>query len=405
MVIAANADVVEDPNLIYVGEQFDFPSIGTPPPPPPPEPPPEAAPAQPAAATVPVVDPTPIHEAADGAAPTASTTTTTTPPPTAPVEPAAVGAGATVAASPSPIGLGEAAMLSAGVLALLASRRRLRLRASRPRARVPEPSAELVAAERRLRVIDPSERLLRVDVAVRAAAASLVDTSVQITVVCVAIDGTVELALTGDAVLPAPWEGNGEAWVLPGSTPVELLADAARSVGAPCVALTQLGVDAGGREVLVDLEALGVLSVAAPDGRRRRRGPRHRGDVGDVGVRRGGQPRRCRDRRRRVPRPPAGPRRAARSTVPSNWRRRSSGRRQRPGRARSCYAPGTRAVRRGSRRSCSRARRWRARSRLRSCGRRPDGMVASPSSSQVTRPMRRGRCAPRMAGGCSPRTA
>ena len=36
-------------------------------------------------------------------------------------------------------------------------------------------------------------------------------------------------------------------------------------MGAPCVALTQLGVDEDGREVLVDLEALGVLSVHGPD--------------------------------------------------------------------------------------------------------------------------------------------
>ena len=46
--------------------------------------------------------------------------------------------------------------------------------------------------------------------------------------------------------------------------PIELLAEPARSVGAPCVALAQIGVDADGRDVLVDLEALGLLAVAAP---------------------------------------------------------------------------------------------------------------------------------------------
>ena len=121
-----------------------------------------------------------------------------------------------------------------------------------------------VAAERRLRTIDAGERLARVDVAIRAAAATLVDTTARVAVVRAAIDGGVELTLTGDAVLPPPWQGAGRTWCFPGQSPVELLADVARTVGAPCVALTQLGVDADGGEVLADLEALGVLGVDAP---------------------------------------------------------------------------------------------------------------------------------------------
>ena len=39
-VVAANADVVEDPNLIHAGERFELPAIGTPPAPPPTTPPP-----------------------------------------------------------------------------------------------------------------------------------------------------------------------------------------------------------------------------------------------------------------------------------------------------------------------------------------------------------------------------
>ncbi len=170
---------------------------------------------------------------------------------------------ATVPGSPSPIGIGEATLLSAGVLALLGARRRQRLRGSLPRARVPEPSAESIAAERRLRTLDAGERLLRLDVALRAAAATLVEGEAQVAVVRVGGDGAVELHLTDDATLPPPWEGARSCWELPGSTPVELLAEPARSVGAPCVALVQVGVDPDGREVLVDLEALGVLGVDA----------------------------------------------------------------------------------------------------------------------------------------------
>jgi hypothetical protein len=74
----------------------------------------------------------------------------------------------------------------------------------------------------------------------------------------------VELTLTGDADLPGPWHGGGRTWWLPGPAPVELLADDARTVGAPCVALTQLGVDVDGGEVMADLEAFGVLAIDAP---------------------------------------------------------------------------------------------------------------------------------------------
>ncbi len=81
---------------------------------------------------------------------------------------------------------------------------------------------------------------------------------------CAATDGRVELTLTGDADLPPPWHGAGRTWCFPGQLPVELLAEVARTVGAPCVALTQLGVDPDGGEVLADLEAFGVLGVDAP---------------------------------------------------------------------------------------------------------------------------------------------
>ena len=129
---------------------------------------------------------------------------------------------------------------------------------------MPDPRPDAVDAERRLRSVDAGERVLRVDVAVRAAAASLVHGTAAIAVVQVGADGGVELTLTSPGELPPPWDGGGDVWRLPGTTPIELLADAARTVGAPCVALAQLGVDATGRDVLVDLEALGLLAIDAP---------------------------------------------------------------------------------------------------------------------------------------------
>ena len=193
---------------------------------------------------------------------TAGTTTSTTLP--APID-GAVDAPESPAA-PSPIRLEHAALLAAGVLALVGVRRRQRLRASTPRHRVPEPRPEVVDTERRLRALDAGERELRVDVACRAAACALVGSGVQIGWVVVSADGGVGLRLSGSADLPAPWIGDDRDWQLPPDVPVELLSHDARRVGMPCVALVQLGVTDAGADVLVDLEACGLLAIdAAPE--------------------------------------------------------------------------------------------------------------------------------------------
>jgi len=296
-VIAANAAVVIDPDVIYAGQTVELPTIGAPPPAAPAAPPvapaAEEQPAPPIVARAPVASP---EAPAEDTAPAASTGVTdavvgaaraatveadaaagepvdgaAVAPTSTVVDPAAgrggdegaVGAASDVDA-PSPIGFGEAALLSSGVLALLVARRRNRLRAARPRARVPEPPPTQVATERSLRAVDASERLVRVDVAVRAAAAELLDTGAQVAVVCVGPDGAVELTLTTEATMAPPWSGERGRWLLPATVPLERMSDAARSVSAPCVALIQVGVDAAGREVFVDLEALGLLAVDAP---------------------------------------------------------------------------------------------------------------------------------------------
>ncbi len=190
-------------------------------------------------------------------------TTSTVPPPNAPPPPTDAGDGTDRGSPVSPIGLGQAALIATGIVALLAARRRARLRAAEPPARVPLPNPDMVAMERQLRSLDAGERLLRVDIALRAAAAELADGEQRIVVVRCAPDGWVDVTLTGPAELTEPWRGSGRCWTLPGTVPVEDLAPRARAVGAPCIALTQIGVDEEDCDMLVDLEATGLLAVDA----------------------------------------------------------------------------------------------------------------------------------------------
>ncbi len=170
--------------------------------------------------------------------------------------------------APSPIRIEHAAMLAAGILALVGVRRRQRLRAARPRSRVPEPRPDVIETELLLRRIDPGERGARIDVACRSAAFALIDTDVQIVVVQASPEGDVVLTLSGAAPAPSPWTPMGAEpastmWALAAGIPIELLTDQARRVGMPCVALAQLGIDEGGNDVLVDLEACGILAIEA----------------------------------------------------------------------------------------------------------------------------------------------
>ncbi|WP_420451666.1 LysM peptidoglycan-binding domain-containing protein [Ilumatobacter sp.] len=201
-----------------------------------------------------------------GPADVATTTTTTT------TDPAPSGAGGATDApdpdersprAPSPIGIEHAALLCGAVLTLVAVRRRRALRAALPHARIPAPPPEVASTERRLRTIDPGERAARVDVAVRAIAHRVAGTGAAVGTVRVDPDGEVTVRLTGPADVQRPWVGAGATWTLPASVPIEMLADEARRVGAPCLALVTIGIDESGADVLLDLEAAGTTVVDA----------------------------------------------------------------------------------------------------------------------------------------------
>jgi LysM repeat protein len=272
-----NGRSFDDPNLILPGWELELPDVETvdasaepaveivPPVPT------EVAVTEPAAPTTSIDDslaagPLPLTPSTPTSTPAPSTSTTTTGPP--PVDPASHPASnppaeAPAPEAPSPIRLEHAALLAAGVLTLVGVRRRRRLRAAMPRHRVPEPREDVARTERTLRTIDAGERVMRADVACRAAARSLIGLGSQIGWVEVSPDGDLDLRLTAPAVLPLPWTGEGQSWRLGAEVPIEILSEDARQVGQPCVALVQLGVTAAGNELLVDLEACGVLAVTA----------------------------------------------------------------------------------------------------------------------------------------------
>jgi hypothetical protein len=276
----------DDPDLILPGWELDLPDdppgaplddTVTPRPSPTPLPsaPPSPAPTPTTSppTTSPTVDATvdatvPVIVLPSVTTPSSTTTSSTTTSSTVPVRgtggaDAAPAPGEEVPDAPSPIRLEHAALLAAGILTLVGVRRRQRLRASMPRSRIPEPPDAVVATERRLRTFDAGERAARIDVACRSAAYALLATTAQIGWVQVSGDGLIVIRLSAPADLPPPWIGGGQSWQLPADVPIEMMSEAARQVGMPCVALVQLGVSAEGDDVLVDLEACGVLAVEA----------------------------------------------------------------------------------------------------------------------------------------------
>ncbi len=264
----------DDPNLILPGWELDLRDAGPIATPVPVDVAPvDVAPAEVAPETTVADVVEPAVDVFDAPAPVpatvpieAATTTSTTIAAAADVSGADAQGPATPAPSPdapSPIRMEHAALLAAGILALVGVRRRQRLRSAMPRHRVPEPHPDVTRTERRLRTIGEGERALRVDVACRAAAWSLIGTGCQIGWIEASADGDLELRLTGTAVLPPPWTSDGASWRLGAEVPVEMLSDDARQVGQPCMALVQLGVTNGGDELIVDLEACGTLAIVA----------------------------------------------------------------------------------------------------------------------------------------------
>ena len=273
-----------DPDLIVAGWELIVPAATAPPVTAPPAAPPSGSPEESTgseqvadveperdvsqAESAPEVEPA-ATESVDVATPSESATTTTST--TAPAAPSPDDAEQTSGEqaptdAPAPIRLEHLGFIAAGILAVVGVRRRRVLRATTAHTRLPTPPLDVSATERRLRTADDGERGARLDVALRSAAHHLLHASpdVRIGSVRVGPDGTVTVRLTGAALVHAPWTATtsvAQTWTLPASVPIELLADDARRVAQPCIALGCVGKDADGFDVLVDFEAAGATVI------------------------------------------------------------------------------------------------------------------------------------------------
>jgi hypothetical protein len=180
--------------------------------------------------------------------------------------------------------LGSATMLATGILAGLAAHRRRQLRASSTDLR-PLPIARLLmdrhlseqAAPHEfdeygeefpeeimssgLRLANSSERILRLDLVLRIVAGPLVAQGQAVAAVFTDERGEVEIWATSEVDLERPFRGEGRRWVMPAQIGLDRLIELARGHEQPSPALIHLGNSPDGREMFVDLEVVGVLSV------------------------------------------------------------------------------------------------------------------------------------------------
>ena len=162
--------------------------------------------------------------------------------------------------------LAAAMLLAGGAIAALDARRRQQLRSAQVGARLLPPTEEAVETETLLRSLNPADRLARIDLALRGAAADLARQQARVLAAEIADDGEIRLYTDRPAMLVARhWfvDIDAGAWRLPADVSFADLADGARGANQPCPAIVHIGESAGG-QLFVDLEAVGSLSVDAP---------------------------------------------------------------------------------------------------------------------------------------------
>ena len=161
---------------------------------------------------------------------------------------------------------GVGGVLAAGLVTWLSARRLLQRRARRFGERLPMPMEETAAFERELRAASRVAGVEAVDVAVRTLAAWAQDTGTPLPALHAVrlTEHDVALYFGSPVEAPAPFRSaaeDGTAWTVGAGE----LAAPERIPSAPYPALVSVGHDATGASLFIDLESVGVLSIAGED--------------------------------------------------------------------------------------------------------------------------------------------
>lgn len=157
---------------------------------------------------------------------------------------------------------GIGGILAAGLLALLARKRRQQMRSRKIGQRIQMPDEHVAQVELAMRTVEAPHDMAAVDLALRTIAVWAQDTGSKLPPLYAMqlSEDTISLFLDAPADLPAPFEAkteDGMAWAVGYEDLVEL----DRVPSAPYPALVTIGVDENGSKLLVDLERLGALNL------------------------------------------------------------------------------------------------------------------------------------------------
>lgn len=164
---------------------------------------------------------------------------------------------------------GVGTILAAGMLAVLARRRRDQQRLRRPGQRIPLPAGDTAAFEQTIRAAADQMSVETVDLALRSLASLCIESGRPLPVVRAArlTAQTFELYLEEPTLLPQPWRNAGDStvWTLDVSDLQQLAPVDPAVVPAPYPTLVTIGSDDDQGHVFLNLEHLGALGITGDD--------------------------------------------------------------------------------------------------------------------------------------------